>query len=54
MVLLEKLRVISIYPNDPYDYDGVNENILVDLGGKKMWLVGDRNGHIYGIDELIL
>jgi alcohol dehydrogenase (cytochrome c) len=22
-------------PNDPYDYDGVNEHILVDLGGKK-------------------
>ena len=39
-------------PNDPYDYDGVNENILVDLGGKKMWLHGDRNGHIYGIDRV--
>jgi alcohol dehydrogenase (cytochrome c) len=38
-------------PNDPYDYDGVNENILVDLGGKKMWLHADRNGHIYGIDR---
>ena len=22
-------------PNDPYDYDGVNEMILVDIGGKK-------------------
>jgi alcohol dehydrogenase (cytochrome c) len=22
-------------PNDPYDYDGVNENVLVELGGKK-------------------
>lgn len=38
-------------PNDPYDYDGVNEMILVDLGGKKMWLHGSRNGHIYGIDR---
>ncbi len=38
-------------PNDPYDYDGVNENILVDLGGKKLWLHGDRNGHVYGIDR---
>jgi alcohol dehydrogenase (cytochrome c) len=39
-------------PNDPYDYDGVNEMILVDLGGKKMWLHGSRNGHIYGIDRV--
>jgi len=38
-------------PNDPYDYDGVNEMILVDLGGKKMWLHGSRNGHLYGIDR---
>jgi alcohol dehydrogenase (cytochrome c) len=39
-------------PNDPYDYDGVNEVILVDLGGKKMWLHGSRNGHVYGIDRV--
>lgn len=39
-------------PNDPYDYDGVNEMILVDLGGKKMWLHGSRNGYIYGIDRV--
>lgn len=39
-------------PNDPYDYDGVNEMVLVDLGGKKMWLHGSRNGHIYGIDRV--
>ncbi|MEI7968647.1 MAG: PQQ-dependent dehydrogenase, methanol/ethanol family [Betaproteobacteria bacterium] len=38
-------------PNDPYDYDGVNEMILVDLGGKKMWLHGSRNGHVYAIDR---
>ena len=38
-------------PNDPYDDDGVNEMILVDLGGKKMWLHGSRNGHLYGIDR---
>jgi alcohol dehydrogenase (cytochrome c) len=38
-------------PNDPYDYDGVNEMILVDLGGKKMWLHGSRNGHLYAIDR---
>jgi len=39
-------------PNDPYDYDGVNEVILVDVGGKKLWLHGSRNGHIYGIDRV--
>jgi alcohol dehydrogenase (cytochrome c) len=38
-------------PNDPYDYDGVNENVLVNLGGKKLWVHGDRNGHLYGIDR---
>ncbi len=38
-------------PNDPYDYDGVNEVILVDLDGKKVWLHGDRNGHLYSIDR---
>jgi alcohol dehydrogenase (cytochrome c) len=38
-------------PNDPYDYDGVNEHVLVDLGGKKLWLHADRNGHVYGIDR---
>jgi alcohol dehydrogenase (cytochrome c) len=39
-------------PNDPYDYDGVNEIILADVGGKKLWLHGSRNGHIYGIDRV--
>ena len=39
-------------PNDPYDYDGVNENVLVNLGGKKLYIHGDRNGHIYGIDRV--
>jgi alcohol dehydrogenase (cytochrome c) len=38
-------------PNDPYDYDGVNEVVLVDLDGKKVWLHGDRNGHLYSIDR---
>ncbi len=38
-------------PNDPYDYDGVNENVLVNLGGKKLYVHGDRNGHLYGIDR---
>jgi len=38
-------------PNDPYDYDGVNENVQIDLGGKKLFVHGDRNGYIYGIDR---
>lgn len=38
-------------PNDPYDYDGVNEIVLADVGGKKLWMHGSRNGHIYGIDR---
>jgi alcohol dehydrogenase (cytochrome c) len=38
-------------PNDPYDYDGVNEVILADIDGKKVWLHGDRNGHLYSIDR---
>jgi alcohol dehydrogenase (cytochrome c) len=39
-------------PNDPYDYDGVNEVILADVGGKKVWLHGDRNGHLYSVDRV--
>jgi alcohol dehydrogenase (cytochrome c) len=38
-------------PNDPYDYDGVNEVILADVGGSKVWLHGSRNGHLYSIDR---
>jgi alcohol dehydrogenase (cytochrome c) len=38
-------------PNDPYDYDGVNEVVLADVDGKKVWLHGDRNGHLYSIDR---
>jgi len=48
-----KIRSYFNYtPNDPYDYDGVNEVILVDVGGKKLWLHGSRNGHVYGIDRV--
>lgn len=48
-----KIRSYFNYtPNDPYDYDGVNEMILADVGGKKLWLHGSRNGHIYGIDRV--
>jgi alcohol dehydrogenase (cytochrome c) len=38
-------------PCDPYDYDGVNEVILADIAGKKVWLHGDRNGYLYSIDR---
>jgi PQQ-dependent dehydrogenase (methanol/ethanol family) len=42
-------------PHDLYDYDGVNENVLVDLqiGGRmrKVLAHPDRNGHVYVIDR---
>ncbi len=42
-------------PHDMSDYDGVNENILIDLptaGGLQKALVHpDRNGHVYVIDR---
>lgn len=39
-------------PNDSWDYDGNNEVILIDdEKGRKVWLHGDRNGHLYSIDR---
>jgi len=38
-------------PNDPYDYDSVAENVLVDVGGKKLALEADRNGFAYAVDR---
>ena len=38
-------------PNDPYDYDSVAENVLVDVDGKKLALEADRNGFAYAIDR---
>ena len=38
-------------PNDPYDYDSVAENVLVDVGGKKLALEADRNGFGYAVDR---
>jgi alcohol dehydrogenase (cytochrome c) len=38
-------------PNDPYDYDSVAENVLVDVDGKKLALEADRNGVAYAIDR---
>ena len=42
-------------PNDPYDFDGVNEQTLVDakIFGKKTKAVlhADRNGFAYALEE---
>lgn len=38
-------------PHDVWDYDGVNEVILADVDGEKVWLHGDRNGFLYNIDR---
>src|SRR5436190_2278 len=42
-------------PHDLYDYDGVNENVLVDLaiGGRSrnVLLHPDRNGYLYALDR---
>jgi PQQ-dependent dehydrogenase (methanol/ethanol family) len=42
-------------PHDLHDYDGVNENVLVDLplagGTRKVLLHPDRNGYLYAIDR---
>lgn len=47
-----KLKFYFQYtPGEPYDYDGVNEVVLADVGGKKVWLEGNRNGHLYSIDR---
>jgi len=44
-------------PHDMSDYDGVNENILIDLpsasgAARKALVHPDRNGHIYVIDRV--
>jgi lanthanide-dependent methanol dehydrogenase len=42
-------------PHDLHDYDGINENVLVDLelGGRqrKVLLHADRNGYLYMLDR---
>jgi len=42
-------------PNDPYDYDSVAENVMVDVQGtngpQKLALEADRNGFAYAIDR---
>lgn len=45
----------QLSPHDVSDYDGVNENILVDMPWKgelrKVLIHPDRNGHVYVIDR---
>ncbi|MFE1599178.1 PQQ-dependent dehydrogenase, methanol/ethanol family [Methylobacterium sp. ID0610] len=38
-------------PNDPYDYDSVSENLLVDAAGRKLAVEADRNGFAYAVDR---
>jgi PQQ-dependent dehydrogenase (methanol/ethanol family) len=42
-------------PHDLFDYDGVNENVLVEMPidgrARKVLLHPDRNGHVYVIDR---
>jgi alcohol dehydrogenase (cytochrome c) len=38
-------------PNDPFDYDSVAENVLVDVNGQKLALEADRNGVGYAVDR---
>ena len=38
-------------PHDEWDYDGVNENVLFESGGKKLLAHFDRNGFAYTIDR---
>ncbi|WP_315836271.1 PQQ-dependent dehydrogenase, methanol/ethanol family [Bradyrhizobium prioriisuperbiae] len=42
-------------PNDPYDYDSVSENVLVDVpvanGSQKLALHANRNGFAYAVDR---
>lgn len=39
------------FPNDPYDFDAIAEPILVDIKGRKLWLVAWRGGFFYAIDR---
>lgn len=38
-------------PNDPYDYDGVGEQVLVDMPQRPLVLHADRNGFAYALDR---
>lgn len=38
-------------PHDVWDYDGVNEQILFDQGGRKLLAKFDRNGYLFILDR---
>lgn len=38
-------------PHDLWDYDGVNENILFDHGGRKLLAHFDKNGYLFILDR---
>ena len=38
-------------PHDLWDYDGVNENILFDEGGRKLLAHFDKNGYLFVLDR---
>lgn len=51
----EAVWFYQLSPHDLYDYDGVNENVLLDLPingqARKVLVHPDRNGYIYVIDR---
>ncbi|MDB5856970.1 MAG: PQQ-dependent dehydrogenase, methanol/ethanol family [Ramlibacter sp.] len=51
----EAIWYYQLSPHDLHDYDGVNENILVELdwqgGRRKLLLHADRNGYVYVMDR---
>jgi PQQ-dependent dehydrogenase (methanol/ethanol family) len=51
----EAVWFYQLSPHDLFDYDGVNENIVLDLpiGGqtRKVIIHPDRNGYVYAIDR---
>lgn len=51
----EAVWFYQMSPHDLYDYDGVNENILLDLpiqgSNRKVLVHPDRNGYVYIIDR---
>ena len=38
-------------PHDLHDYDAVNENILVEVNGRKVLMRPERNGYVYLMDR---
>jgi alcohol dehydrogenase (cytochrome c) len=38
-------------PHDVWDYDGVNENILMELDGRKLLAHFDKNGYLFVLDR---